>query len=85
MELALVQSALMPPQVVVAAEQHQIFDAGLAAVFSVLEVVGVAERWGPGAASGGAAAVSGLECPALVFGDRLVQRFEAADLSGRVE
>ena len=56
-----------------------------AAVFSVLEVVGVAERWGPGAASGGAAAVSGLERPALGLGDRVVSRFEAADLSGWVE
>ena len=83
--MALVQSPLVPALVVVAAEQHQIFDAGLAAVFAVLEVVGVAERWGSGAASGGAAAVPGLEGSSLGLGDRLAQGFEASDLAGWVE
>ena len=83
--MALVQPPLVPPLVVVAAEQHQIFDAGLAAVFAMLEVVGVAERRGPGAASGRAAAVPGEQGPSLGLGDRLAQRFEAADLSGWVE
>ena len=85
MELALVEPSLVPPLVVVAAQQDQVSDAGLATVFSVLEVVGVTERGGPGAASGGAATVSGLEGSALVLGDCVAQHLEAADLAGWVE
>ena len=85
MELALVQSPLVPALVVVPAQQHKVVQVGGATVFSVLQVVGVAERWWPGAASSGAASVSGLQGPSLGLGDRVAQGFEAADLAGRVE
>ena len=69
------QLSLMPPQVVVSAEQYQVVDLGCAAVGEVVQVVGVAEGRRSGAAAFGAAVVAAGQGAALGGGDRVTEGF----------